>query len=135
MNKTFPNRYKDKFVFQSTIVYDDIVDRTDFKIGQDSARNQRIGDTGGSLGDGLYDFGGDKKPQIDSISNAELTLRSGALDKADVDTLSRVMKKAAQMEVDENVKQKLAKEKQDLNDARQSFIDKQTGFNQEVDNK
>lgn len=132
MVKEFPSRYKDKFVIPSVLEYDDVVDRTDFKIGQDAARNQRIGDSGGSLGDGLYDFGDGQKPDINKISNAEIALRSGALDKSDVDQLAKMMRKAAQIEIDENTQKQIEKEKEDLQNARQSFIDKQTGFNQEV---
>lgn len=133
MNALYPSRYKDKFPCGRPPKYDNVVDKTDFKIGQDSARNQRIGDSGGSLGDGLYDFV-DGKVDMQKISQAEIALRSGALDKADVDTLAKAMEKAAQLELDQSAKEAAIKAKNDLDSARQSYIDKQTGFNQEVDN-
>lgn len=124
-----PLRYNSSFPPISSPIYDKIVDRSDFKRGQDKERAHRIlGDTGGSLTQGVYDFPDGNFDDKKSPSSVELALRNGVLDKADVDTIARVQKKVAQQEYDEKVQSDIDKEKQAINSARQAFLDEQTGF-------
>lgn len=128
-NKPFPVRYKSDFKKDDRIEYDSIVDKSDFKIGQDRERNIRLsGDTGGSLTNGLYDFNSDKDIETKSPSDLTLSLRNGKLDKADIDTLHRVQTERALNEAEENEKKKASDKEKAIESARQDFIDSQTGF-------
>lgn len=119
--------FNPNFVLPLAKFYDDVVDKTDFKKGSDTARNKRLGDTGGSVGDGLYDFV-DGKIDNSKVTAIDLALRSGHLDRADVDTLSRFMQMAAEKEAAQNDKEKLEKEREKLQNERQEFLDKEFGF-------
>lgn len=109
--------------------YDAIVDRSDFKKGQDKERAMRLlGDTGGTPTNGVYDFPDGKISKENTPTPLQLSLRTGRLDKADIDAIARVQRKAAQDEVKDNLDKKRQKDRETVEAARQSFIDSQTGF-------
>lgn len=127
-NTFIPSRYH-KLVDTVQPDYDDIVDRTDFKRGQDKERNMRLaGDTSGSTTQCVYDFPDGKVTDDNQPSDIQLALRSGRLDKADVDTIKRGVDIQAKDEFDENQKKKLDKQQKAIDSARQSYLDSQTGF-------
>ena len=128
MNICVPVRYH-KITDFSQPVYDKIVDRTDFKRGQDRERAMRLtGDTGGSSTQGVYDFPDGKESSDSAPTKVEMALRGGRLDKADIDTLARVQKEASKSERQENLDKKSKAQQKAIDDARQSFIDSKTGF-------
>lgn len=135
-NALVPSRYNQDYVTHyPKIDFEDVVDRTDFKIGSDTARDARIAESGGELGSqSLYDFNSDNEVKIDKLSNAELALRSGGLDKADVDTLARAMKKSAELEAQDKKTEKEKAAQNAIDSARQSYLDKQTGFTDSMNN-
>ena len=109
--------------------YDSVVDRTDFKKGQDKERAMRLtGDTGGSTTNGVYDFPDGKFDASKEPTPVMLALRSGKLDKADVDTLKRFQDNVAKDEQKLNKDAKEKSHREAIENARQSFIDSQTGF-------
>ena len=127
-NSFVPSRYHEILPFVNP-TYDKIVDRSDFKRGQDKERATRLsGDTGGSLTQGVYDFPDGVIDDKKSPTNVELALRKGKLDKADVDTLQRMEKQRAK-EQQENSQVELEKAKQkSIDKQRQDYLDQQTGF-------
>lgn len=128
MNNLSPLRYH-KMEHLSEPIYDKIVDRTDFKRGQDKERAMRLtGDTGGSPTTGVYDFPDGNITEEKTPTPVIMALRGGRLDKADVDAIQRVQKKAAKDEQKDNLDKKSKSDKQAIDDARQSFIDSKTGF-------
>lgn len=128
INSFLPFRYHQ----MSKIVnpkYDSIVDRTDFKRGQDKERAMRLtGDTGGSPTTGVYDYPDGNISEDKTPTPLIMALRGGRLDKADVDTIQRVQQKAAKDEQQDAFDKKSRADKQAIDDARQSFIDSKTGF-------
>lgn len=128
VNAFAPSRYHkiEPFVNPS---YDKVVDRSDFKRGQDKERATRLsGDTGGSLTQGVYDFPDGVIDDKKSPTTVELALRKGKLDKADVDTLQRLEKQRAQ-EQQENSQSEFEKAKQkSIEQQRQDYLDSKTGF-------
>lgn len=128
MNIDKPIRYhKLKDLVQP--VYDKVVDRSDFKRGQDKERAMRLqGDTGGSTTQGVYDFEDENIDESKMPSDIQLALRNGKLDKADVDTLMRVQKESAKKEHDEKVSEREKKQREEIAEARQSFLDDRVGF-------
>lgn len=131
MNSLIPLRYKDSFISPVDINYDKVVDTTDFKRSQDTERNALLtGDTGGSVQSGVYDFeDGNKVDMAKFPSDTILALRSGRVDKADVDTILRAQKENAENEVSDSLSAKQKEDIQKINAARQKFMDNEIGFN------
>lgn len=127
-NAFIPSRYHEIVPFVNPS-YDRIVDRSDFKRGQDKERATRLsGDTGGSLTQGVYDFPDGVIDDKKNPTNVELALRKGKLDKADVDTLKRLEKQRA-TEQQENSQLEFKKAKKEAIDKqRQDYLDSKTGF-------
>lgn len=118
-------------VFESEpVLYDKIVDDSDFKRSLELERNARIvsqGQGAQAVG-GVFDYpdGGidDKK----TPSSLELELRSGRLDKADIDTISRVVDDVAKKEKSDSDDKKKSDSRKKVSDARQAHMDSLTGF-------
>lgn len=125
-----PKRYKVKWLDKQVPYYDAIVDRSEFKIGIDKERDTllaQIGATNSSSG-GVYDFPDGQVTDDKSPTDIQLALRSGQLDKADVDTLQRSEQAKAEQQGKENLSKQEKKRAKAIQDARQSHIDSRLGF-------
>lgn len=109
--------------------YDDIVQKDDFKKGNEEERISRLTALSNGSYNGVYDFpDGNKIDKTKSPSDIELALRSGTLDKADVDELSKKVQEDAKNEQEQAEKDKALADAKALSDARQDFLDTATGF-------
>lgn len=107
-------------VDSGSIPYDDVVDKSQFRPNSESMRS--ISSLVGSSGDGVYD---DPNNPPDEI---ELAIRSGKLDKAEIDKLLTLK---AQKIVDSDTKaqkESAIAEKEAIIAARQEYLDNATGF-------
>lgn len=109
---------------QMSIEYDDIVDRSKFVSTAETKRGRVAGKVG--AGDvGLYDYQADQEiDQSNRISDIELLIRAGKLDKADIQTLKRLRE---QQIVSENEAKALAEEDK-AQRTRQGKLDKLIGI-------
>lgn len=114
-----------------TIKYDDIVDRSKFVTTAETKRGLVAGRSG--AGDkGLYDYEDGKIPdEKERLTEVELLLRSGKLDKADV---QRLRNEADQNLLNERDKQLLAQEDKAAKN-RKAALDKLLDVNQETESK
>lgn len=109
------NRY-DYIEPMSVQEYDDIVDDSDYKPTAERIRdNDFRGGAGSATDTGLYDYDANK-PITEKVSDVELLLRNGKLDKADVqkisDSLDEILGDQAKKSRDEKVlKAELAAQK------------------------
>lgn len=110
------------------IVYDNIVRREDFKKGNDAERNRRLGEGSVGSGQGLYDYPDGKIPEDDPATPVIVALRSGQLDKADVDELKKAADESAASEAKSKADKAAIDEAAKVNAARQSYLDEKTGF-------
>lgn len=100
-------------------VYDDIVDRSQFRPDSEQTRIFQL--TGsGSQGNPSYDK--------EEPSDIAVMIRSGKFDKAEVANIMRNRADEFAKENDNAKKEKMAKELKEVNDARQAFLDQKTGF-------
>lgn len=107
-------------VNSGSIPYDDVVDKSQFRPNSESMRS--VSSLVGSSGDGIYD---DPDNPPDEI---ELAIRSGKLDKAEIDML---LTEKAQNIIDSDTKaqrEKALEEKEAIISARQEYLDNATGF-------
>lgn len=79
-------------------VYDDIVDKSDYKPDSENKRAARSVGTAGEKG--LYDFEPDENSDFKKVSSSELLLRTGKVDKADVQKLKEEALESAASDVD-----------------------------------
>lgn len=87
-------------VSKFTFVYDDILDDSHFKPTSETKRDRQATGKIGAGDKGLYDFDvGDDVNDKTMPSNVELALRSGKLDKADVQVLTDFYEKKAKSDV------------------------------------
>lgn len=114
-----------------TIKYDDIVDRSNFVTTAETKRGKVAGKVG--AGDrGLYDYEDGKIPdEKERLTEVELLLRSGKLDKADIQRLREV---ADQKLTDDRDKQLLEQEDKAAKN-RKAALDKLLDVNQETESK
>lgn len=100
-------------------IYDDIVDRSQFRPDSEQTRIFQL--TGS---------GAQGKPSYDSEEPSDIAvmIRSGKFDKAEVANIMRNRADEFAKENDSKKADKKAKELQELNDARQAFLDQKTGF-------
>lgn len=101
--------------------YDDIVDKSDFKPDSENKRSVRA--SGGNAGlKGVYDS--DEKSKSDDLltklSDVELMLRSGKLDKADVQVLREAYNEISAKNIDSKKDEAALK----ASDARSAKVDK-----------
>lgn len=127
----FKETDREKFLKSRKIRYDDILDTSDFKPSRELIRD-RSGSNSGEIEQGLYDYKkGTKITEENRVTEIEMALRNGKLDKADIQKLNKLL--------EENLKEQgeEAKEKQELEKAekasknRQKKLDEMLDVNQE----
>lgn len=102
--------------------YDDIVDKSTWSPCSDSMANRAASVKGGSSGQGVYDDA-DNLP-----SDLEVRIRSGKLDKTEVDLAIKKFVDDAKKESDEKKKSEDTANAQKIADARQAYLDNAVGF-------
>lgn len=102
--------------------YDDIVDRSTWSPCSDSMANRVASVKGGASGQGVYDDS-DNLP-----SDLEVRIRSGKLDKAEVDLAIQQFIDDSKKEADEKKKNEDIANAQKIADARQAYLDNAVGF-------
>lgn len=107
---------------------DDIVDKSEFRPDSETIRGMKLSAGSGLTDNGLYDYPEGKIPDVDTVTPELVALRNGLLDKADVQKLSQEADEALKESMSNAEKEKLLAEKEAINNARQSFLDEQTGF-------
>lgn len=105
-----------------TPVYDDIVDRSTWSPSSDAMSNRVASVKGGASGQGVYDDA-DNLP-----SDLEVRIRSGKLDKAEVELAIKKFLDDAEKEADEKKKSEDLANAQKIADARQAYLDNALGF-------
>lgn len=105
-----------------TPVYDEIVDKSTWSPCSDSMANRVASVKGGSSGQGVFDDPGNLP------SDLEVRIRSGKLDKAEVDLAIRQFVDDAKKEADEKKKADDMLNAQKIADARQAYLDNAVGF-------
>lgn len=122
-------RDDDSYFVRPKIEYDDIVDDTDFKALKSESRLTRLNQEGAGQGQGLYDFDGTEKDMpFDKVTDEIVALRSGILDKADIDTIQRDSIEKSRKAVSDAEKKKAEKNAEKVSRERQEFIDSRLGF-------
>ncbi len=109
--------------------YSDIVRDDDFKRIQSEIEagdlNQDMGSTKNS-----YDYEDGSVPSDDPVTPLIVALRSGKLDKADVQKIQDQLKQVAEDETKKYTAEQKAFAERALAEQRQSYLDQQTGFQQ-----
>lgn len=105
-----------------TPTYDDIVDKSTWSPCSDSMANRVASVKGGASGQGVYDDA-DNLP-----SDLEVRIRSGKLDKAEVDLAIKKFVDDSKKEADEKKKAYDMANAQKIADARQAYLDNAVGF-------
>lgn len=105
-----------------TPAYDDVVDRSTWSPSSDQMANRVASVKGGASGQGVYDDA-DNLP-----SDLEVRIRSGKLDKAEVDLAIKNFVDDAKKEADEKKKSEDMENAQKIADARQAYLDNAIGF-------
>lgn len=111
--------------FSSSFVtpkYDDIVDRSTWSPSSDSMANRVAMVKGGSSGQGVYDDS-DNLP-----TDLEVRIRSGKLDKAEVDLAIKQFIDDSKKEFDEKKKAESTEQAKKIAEARQAYLDSAVGF-------
>lgn len=118
---------------KTKIKYDDIVDSSDFKPSRELIRD-RSGSNSGEIEQGVYDYKkGTKITKENIITDVELALRNGKLDKADIQKMNEMLDQELSKQAE------TAKEKQELEKAekatknRQKKLDEMLDVNQETE--
>lgn len=106
----------------STPKYDEIVDKSTWSPSSDAMANRVASVKGGSSGQGIYDDA-DNLP-----SDIEVRIRSGKLDKAEVDLAIKQFVDDAKKEADEKKKADDMANAQKIAEARQEYLDNAVGF-------
>lgn len=105
-----------------TLNYDDIVDRSTWSPCSDSMANRVAMVKGGSSGQGVYDDP-DNLP-----TDLEVRIRSGKLDKAEVDLAIKQFIEDSKNEFDEKKKAEATEQAKKIAEARQAYLDNAVGF-------
>lgn len=113
------------------VEYDDIVDTSHFRLSRDMKRDLVVSGNVGSGEQGLYDYQGDDKITKDNlVTDTELLLRSGKLDKADVQKLRDLADKSVSSDLEvKNAKAALDKAEQASHN-RLAKVDEMLGVNE-----
>lgn len=124
-----------RFLFP--IVYDDIVDDSEFKRAQFGGELDAVSQAQNAASNavkGIFDYEGKYPTEDDEVPLSTIELRSGHLDKADVDTIKRALEEQAQAAVDADEKFAVKQEQDSLTRARTEAIDKALGITDGVNN-
>lgn len=116
--------------------YDDIVDDTNFRRSSERIRDKILTGNVGAGERGLYDFQENEKvTKENSPTDIEIDLRSGKLDKADIQKLEKVFNDKAVQDVEtERTKKALEAERKASKD-RQDKLDERLGIKTLEDNQ
>lgn len=136
--KRFSKPYSsDSFDFENVSLEfcDDIVDKTEFRPDCETIRGLKLSVGSGLTDKGLYDYPEGVIPDVDTVTPELIAIRDGKLDKAEVQKLSQEADEALKETLSNAEKEKLLAEKEAINNARQSFLDEQTGFDPNSINK
>lgn len=123
--------------FTFPITYDDIVDDSEFKRSQFGGELDTISQAQNSASNmvkGVFDYEGKYPTEEDEVPLSTIELRSGHLDKADVDTIKKALEEQAQSAIDADDKAAVKQEQDSLTRARTQAIDKALGVNDGVNN-
>lgn len=123
--------------FCFTIVYDDIVDDSEFKRAQFGGELDAISQAQNAASNavkGVFDYQGKYPKEEEEVPLSTIELRSGHLDKADVDTIKQALEEQAQAAVDADEKSSLKQEQDSLTRARNQAIDKALGVTDGANN-
>lgn len=111
------------FPSNATVVYDSVVDKSQFR--PDSEQVRLFKNSGqGSSGNPHYDSdNGDEMP-----TDLEVRIRTGKLDKAEISQIQQGLKNDIKSDVSDTKKELKKKKLEDVSQARQEYLDKATGF-------
>lgn len=111
--------------------YDDIVDDSDYKPTAERIRdNDFRGGAGGATDEGLYDYDANK-PINEKVSDVELLLRNGKLDKADVQKLNENLDEMLTSQAEKARDKKLLEASEQASKNRTKALDEALGVNQQ----
>lgn len=112
------------------IEYDDIVDTSNFRLSSEIIRDKVASGNVGAGEQGIFDFQADEKVTKENMpTDVELALRSGKLDKADVQKLQKLYDDKAQSDVEtERTKSALEAERK-ASKKRSDKVDEMLGVN------
>lgn len=119
-----------------TIKYDDIVDDSDFKPSAERIRDNEFRSNGVAVDASnlLYDYE-EGKPIKEKVSDIQLALRTGKLDKADVQKLNELLTKKMDKNVQDKKDSDLLKSEEQASKNRSKALDKLLDVNSDTDNK
>lgn len=107
--------------------YSDIVRDDDFKrVQEDIRHNDLVQDTGSTSNS--YDYADGKVPADDPVTPLILMLRSGKMDKADVQKIREQLEEVAKSESDKYTAEHKALAEKALAEQRQKYLDEKIGF-------
>lgn len=126
-------RDSEDYLKPKSIVYDDIVDDKDFSKLKQQKRLERLSQegAGASSGSPQYDFEKGKKRSHDKVSDSMLALRSGKLDKADVQEIQKHIASELQEDLSKSEREQAEKDQKEVSRQRQEHLDSITGFKPE----
>lgn len=110
----------------SAPVYDDVVDKSEFRPDSDVVRSALSSGSVSTTGE--YDFKDGKIPEDYEPSQVILDLRNGRLDKADVQKIKQSLDKDIAVEAAKDAERKELDKADKILKARQSHLDELTGF-------
>jgi len=108
--------------------YSDVVRDDDFKRVLEDMRNGDLSQDMGSAGNLFYDYQDGVVPDDDPVTSLIILLRSGKLDRADVQKIQDELKSVADNEHSKYTAEQRALAERALAEQRQSYLDEQTGF-------
>lgn len=108
--------------------FDDIVDKSEFRPDTETIRGLKLSAGAGVSDVGQYDYPEGKIPEVDTVTDELIALREGKLDKADVQKLAEEADKAAEETLSLAEKEQQQAEKEAIINARQAYLDNETGF-------
>lgn len=79
----------------------DVVDRSSFRPDSERVRALKVNPASGESSTPKYDYNDGQVPKDDPVSDIIVALRSGRLDKADVDALKRSIREEVQRSADD----------------------------------
>lgn len=124
--------YKNAYKAEMQQEYDDIVDDSNFRRDSEKIRDMLVSGTVGSIEKGLYDYQEDEKITKDNVvSDIEIAIRSGQLDKADVQKLKEALDSKIVADKQEADDKQLLEAERQAQKNRTKALDKQLGVNQD----
>lgn len=106
----------------------DIVRDDDFKRVQEDIRNGDLAQDMGSVGNNAYDYKNGVVPDDDPVTPLIVALRSGRLDRADVQKIRSELEAVISDYDSKYTKEQKALAERALAEQRQTYLDEKTGF-------